>query len=129
MFDGELALETVRQLLYHVSLIQQRSIGAQSSEDFLGSDQGLPLLDAICMQFIALGEGVKNLDKLTNRTLLVQYRDVPWQDIMGMRDVLSHHYIHLDAEVVFKTCKEGIPVLEDALNKLEASMLNSRNWD
>ena len=81
------------------------------------------------MQFIALGEGVKNLDKLTNRTLLAQYHDVPWQDIMGMRDVLSHHYIHLDAEVVFKTCKEGIPVLEDALNKVEANIKDCRDWD
>lgn len=129
MYDRELALETVRQLLYHVSLIQQRSAEVQSSEDFLGSDQGLLLLDAICMQFIALGEGVKNLDKLTNRTLLAQYHDVPWQDIMGMRDVLSHHYIHLDAEVVFKTCKEGIPVLEDALNKVEANIKDGRDWD
>jgi len=124
MFDRELVLETIKQLLYHVSLIRQRSSGIHSSDDFLDSDQGLILLDAICMQFIALGEGIKNLDKLTNRTLLSQYRDVPWQDSMGMGDVLSHHYVHLDAEIVFKTCKEGIPKLENALKKIEEDIRN-----
>jgi len=33
-------------------------------------------LDAICMQLIAIGEGLKNVDKITDNSLLHQYPDV-----------------------------------------------------
>ncbi len=48
-------------------------------------------LDAICMQLLALGESVKNLDKVTDGTLLQQYPSIEWKRVMGMRDVISHH--------------------------------------
>jgi len=38
----------------------------KSSDDFLVSEPGLEKLDAICMQLIAIGESLKNLDKITN---------------------------------------------------------------
>ena len=57
------------------------------------------------MQLIAIGESVKNLDKVTNNSLLIHYPLVEWKQVMGMRDVLSHHYFDLDAELVFSVCK------------------------
>lgn len=34
---------------------------------------------------------------------------------MGMRDVIVHHYFDVDAEQIFKTLKEDIPMLLSVL--------------
>ncbi len=75
------------------------------------SDEGMEKLDAICMQLIAIGESAKHLDKLSQGELLPKYPAVEWKRIMGMRDVLSHHYFDIDAEVVFEVCRIHIPAL------------------
>ncbi len=41
----------------------------QSADDLTASETGRLLLDAVCMQYLALGEAVKQLDKLTGFTL------------------------------------------------------------
>jgi uncharacterized protein with HEPN domain len=69
----------------------------------------LEKLDAICMQLIAIGESVKNLDKVTEGKLLSSYPQVEWKRVMGMRDVLNHHYFDLDAEAVYVICETHIP--------------------
>lgn len=33
--------------------------------------------------------------------LLDKYPAIEWKKIMGMRDILSHHYFDIDAEIVF----------------------------
>jgi len=43
----------------------------------------------------------KNLDKATDSLLLLRYPSVDWRQIKGMRDVISHHYFNVDAEVVY----------------------------
>jgi len=68
------------------------------------------------MQLIAIGESLKNLDKITNGELLPNYPQVDWKGAKGMRDVITHHYFNLDAEAVYDVCVEDIPVLIKTLN-------------
>ncbi len=112
MYDVALAREILRQLQWSASLILQRCEPIHSPDDFLTSDAGLVKLDAICMQLITLGENVKNLDKVTDGELVHQYPDIEWKRIMGMRDILSHHYFDIDAEVVFGVCQNHMESLE-----------------
>lgn len=63
-------------------------------------------LDAICMQLIAIGEALKNLDKITNDSLLPNYPQIDWKKVKGMRDIISHHYFDIDAEAIY-TCLRG----------------------
>jgi uncharacterized protein with HEPN domain len=82
------------------------------------SDEGLEKLDAICMQLIALGESVKNLEKVTAGTLLPQYPKIEWKKVMGMRDIISHHYFDVDAEVVYSVCNRQIPELQSQVEQM-----------
>jgi uncharacterized protein with HEPN domain len=70
------------------------------------------------MQLIAVGESVKNLDKVTQGKLLSQYPSIEWKRVMGMRDVISHHYFDLDAEVVYTVCTEHIQVLAEVVQQM-----------
>ena len=53
------------------------------------------------MQFIAIGESLKGLDKVTNKELLVTDSSIPWKKVMGLRDIIAHHYFDVDAEEVW----------------------------
>lgn len=75
-------------------------------------------MDAICMQLIAIGESLKNVDKLTDRNLLPNYPQVDWKSIKGMRDIISHHYFDLNAEAVFDACKNDVPILKQAIEQI-----------
>lgn len=65
-------------------------------------------LDGISMRLIAIGEGFKNIDKLSDKRILVKYPQIPWKDVKGIRDILSHHYFDLDAEVIFGICNNNV---------------------
>ena len=63
------------------------------------------------MKLVAVGESVKNLDKITNKSLLENYPEINWKDIMGMRDIIVHHYFDIDATIVVATLRNEIPKL------------------
>jgi len=90
----------------------------QSVTDFTDSEAGTEKLDAICMQLIAIGEGLKNLDKVTNNKLLTRYPQIEWKKVKGMRDIVSHHYFDLDAEVIYEVCRNHMGPLAETLRQM-----------
>ena len=118
MYDKELAREILTQIYLATQTVLERFKPIGSADDFTSSDSGMEKLDAICMQLIAIGEGLKNLDKITGNVLLTQYPEIEWKKVKGMRDIISHHYFDLDAEAIFEVCKNHIPPLLDTLEKM-----------
>jgi len=37
---------------------------------------------------------------------------------MKLRDIISHHYKELNADTIFYTCKEDLPILEQMVDKI-----------
>jgi uncharacterized protein with HEPN domain len=122
MYDIELVKEILHQILWPAQTITKRFASITSPEDFVISEEGLEKLDAICMQLIAIGENVKNLDKVTEGGLLLRYPQIEWKRVMGMRDVLGHHYFDLDAEVVYSVCANHIEVLTQTAQVMLADL-------
>ena len=122
MYDVGLTKEILRQILRSAQTIARRFASIRAPEDFVTSEAGLEKLDAICMQLIAVGENVKNLDKVAKGELLVQYPQVEWKRVMGIRDVLSHHYFDLDAEVVYSVCESHIEELIQTIQRMLAEL-------
>lgn len=104
----EMILSTLEDIKFSLELIQKRAKNIDSSDDFLKDENGLQKLDSIAMRLSAIGEGFKNIDKLSNNQLLIQYPNIPWKNVKGIRDILSHHYFDLDAEVIFNICKKEV---------------------
>ena len=110
-YDKNLVLEILHQITDALIAVQKRCTYAKTADDFLDTEEGQEKLDSICMKLIATGESLKNIDRITHRELLQQYPQIEWKLIMGIRDVLSHHYFDLDANIIFDICNENIEEL------------------
>ena len=114
----EMLLSTLEDIKYSLELILKRANNINSSDDFLKDENGLQKLDSIAMRLSAIGEGFKNIDKLSNNQLLIKYPNIPWKNVKGIRDILSHHYFDLDAEVIFNICKKDANELLETTIKI-----------
>ncbi len=70
------------------------------------------------MRLVAIGEGFKNIDKLTDKKLLPNYPTINWKGVKGVRDILSHHYFDMDAETIFTICNEHLEELSEVTKKM-----------
>ncbi len=100
MYYKGLVLEVLTQIHQSATTVIKRFEPVKTANDFTDSDAGMEKLDAICMQLIAIGESLKNIDKATNKSLLPKYPQVKWDKIKGIRDIISHHYFDVDAEIL-----------------------------
>jgi uncharacterized protein with HEPN domain len=41
-----------------------------------------------------------------------RYTNVPWADIVGMRNILVHHYFGIDTEAVWSVVERDLPELK-----------------
>ena len=121
MYDVKI-LHLLDKIIESVEVVQKRTENVRTVNDFLDSTTGTLLLDGVCMKLIATGESVKNLDKLTHGHLLVLYPQIPWREVMGMRDIIVHHYFEVDADVIFNTIKDNIPLLMDTLKQMRKDL-------
>lgn len=117
-----LALDILYDIQSAIERLQERTEKIYDIDDFLGSSNGMILLDAVCMLLIAIGESLKNLDKVTEGKLLPTYPSIPWKQIKGMRDIISHHYFDVDPAQVLWIIKNETAPLKTAIDTLIASL-------
>jgi len=98
--------------------VQERCLFAKCEDDFVDTKEGQEKLDGICMKLIAVGESLKKIDSITDKKLLVEYPQIEWKKIKGIRDFISHHYFDLDAEVIFGICQNNIDDLLKTLKQI-----------
>ena len=111
-----LALDLLFDIRSAIERLQERTERIHDVDDFLGSSEGMILLDATCMLLIAIGEGLKILDKVTDGKLLPTYPSIPWKQVKGMRDIISHHYFDIDPAQVLWIVTNEINPLKLAIN-------------
>ena len=126
MCDKRLVLSEIGQIIETIDVVLRRTKDVQILNDFLLSESGMILLDSVCMKLIAIGESVKKLDRLTNTDLLKNYPSVDWKGVMAMRDIIVHHYFEIDAEIVFQTIHDDLPLLRDVLLQVQGDVELSR---
>lgn len=81
----------LQHILESIDLIQKHTKGLKQ-EDFIKS---WPLVDAS-----------------------IHRKEIPWWDIIGMRNVLIHEYFNIDEVEVWKTIKNDLPKLKKYIKKI-----------
>lgn len=108
-----------------IDLVLERFDSINSSDDFLGSKEGLMRLDAISMRLQSIGEALKNIDKREHDFLLHAADKEYWKQIIRTRDFIPHHYIDLDSEIIFEICQNELLPLRKKIFKLQSLLKNN----
>jgi uncharacterized protein with HEPN domain len=125
LFDKSLILDILNQIINAIETVDERCSFAKTQDDFCDTKEGQEKLDGICMKLIAVGESLKNIDKITDKTLLEKYPTIEWKKIKGIRDFISHHYFDLDADVIFDICQNEISKLLLVLKEMKKDLSSS----
>ncbi len=80
-------------------------------EEFVQSKTVYPATERY---FEIIGEAAKRIPK----DLQDQYPEIPWREIIGMRNVIIHTYDNVIAEILWDTIKTKILPLRSSLNKM-----------
>ena len=118
-------LDTLDLVLESIKLVQERFLGIKTPEDFVTTSLGFTLLDAISMRLQVIGESVKQIQKV-DPALLQEYSEIEWDKIARFRDLVSHHYEHVDHEVVYDICQVHIPKLAESVQRIRMHYIRSK---
>ena len=118
MYDTEILTDLLYKIQDCLTKIQIRLKSVNTVADLTDSPAGMERLDLLCMPLIVIGELVKKIDKITDKSFFKKYPDIPWGEIKGMRNIVVHDYFNIDAEEIFNTCKEDIPIVTETINAI-----------
>lgn len=72
------------------------------------------VIDAVIRNLEIIGEASKNIP-LGIKSL---HKEIPWKEMSGMRDRITHEYFGVDLRIVWKTIKHSLPVLKKNIKPL-----------
>jgi len=110
-------LDILDLMVESIQLVQERFAKIQVPDDFVLTPNGVTMLDAISMRLQVIGESVKRLQKVKHN-FLQRYDEIEWEKIARFRDLVSHHYEHVDHEIVYDICDVHIPRLRNVVQKM-----------
>lgn len=97
-------------ILENIQYIEQDIAGIQKETFF--ADRRVRQL--VTRNLEVIGEAMTNIPE----EVRTNYPEIPWRDIMDMRNKLIHEYFGIDDEVVWKTATESIPILKEQIEKI-----------
>ena len=81
---------------------------------FIDEEAGFIYRDAVSMSILQIGELSKSLTDETRQA----HPDIPWREVIRMRDVAAHHYGSWDYEKAWDTSRDDVPVLAEEIRHI-----------
>ena len=101
------------QIQTAICQLKQWNADVTKADDYYFSPNGMQKLAASCMLIEAIGEGIHQIEGITEGELLKERSEIPWEDVIGIRNHIAHGYFDIDGEVVLLTIRQDLdPLLE-----------------
>jgi len=71
-------------------------------------------VDAVLRNLEIIGEAAKHIPE----NIQTQHPEIPWKRVIGLRNVVIHHYFGVDLSIVWVIIKKQLPELKDAVISL-----------
>ena len=110
-------IDNLQSILDSIELIEIRFAGIAKSDDFVMNANGVLTLDSICMRLQIIGEILKKINKI-DPMIWGKYPQIEWPKIMKLRDIISHHYHHVDHEIIYDICQSNLPALKKIVQQM-----------
>ncbi len=122
MHDEELLYYSLKRIADTIERIIENSKVVNEPQYYVLSSAGMERLESTCMLILAIGESVKGIDKMTNKQLFPNYPEVDWKGVMGIRDIIAHHYFDIDEAIVFDVVKNKLPSMLVVIKQIIADL-------
>jgi len=96
--------ESIKKILGYAKGINYEEFAANSM-----------IFDAVIRNFEIIGEAAKNIPD----EIKIEFSDIPWNDMIGLRNILIHGYFGVDYSMVWNTI-ELLPKLLDEINTISS---------
>lgn len=113
MSKNNISIELLKNILVFIQEAKDE-YGLTNSSDMFTANMAFK---AVAIDLIQIGENVNKIFK-NDQELLSTEPDIPWRDIVGMRNMAVHDYDGLNKEEISSSIKIDIPDLEKAIKRL-----------
>jgi len=94
-------------------------VGDMNFDEFLVDDK---TSSAVVRKLEIIGEATKNIPK----SITQEYEEIPWKEMVRMRDKIIHFYFGVDYEIVWNVIKERLPQIKPTIRRILEDMENDR---
>ena len=108
--------ELLKQIQQAIANLEDWNAQLSSVDDLLTSPDGMKTLAADCMLLEAIGESVKKVDVKTSGRLLPLRPEIPWIQVMGMRNHIAHGYFDINTDLVWDAIQNDLRPLKEAID-------------
>ena len=115
-------LSNLEQIKTAITQLKEWNEEVSTPDYYYMSPGGMQKLAANCMLIEAIGESIKQIDKITNGNLLPDRPEIPWVDVMGIRNHIAHGYFDIDGDLIYSTIKNDLDALQEAIDYFISSI-------
>jgi hypothetical protein len=105
--SARLYLEDIKESIAKI----QRYTQGQIYTDFVNDDK---TVDSVVRNLEVIGEAARNMPQDVKGS----HPEVPWDEIIGMRNKIAHEYFGIDHQIIWKTIQDDLPILLRQINRI-----------
>lgn len=75
-------------------------------------------IDAVVRNLAIIGEAARQIPS----EMRSKYPNVAWEEMVGMRDKVSHEYFGVDLKIIWETVKNDLTALREQINRVMAEL-------
>ena len=110
----EVVLDVLCQIKESIENLMTWNQGITDMNQLLLSAGGTQALAGNCMTIMAVGEGFRKIDKMTDGQLLLLRPEIPWHQVFGLRNRIAHGYFDIDTDIISEVINNDLQPLLDA---------------
>ncbi|MCQ2318450.1 MAG: DUF86 domain-containing protein [Bacteroidales bacterium] len=112
----EILLDSLQQIRQSCENLMSWNKDVKDMKVLLNSSTGMQDLAGNCMTVMAIGEGFRKIDKITDGKFLILRPEIPWNQVFGLRNRIAHGYFDIDVDVISDVVNNDLQPLLEAID-------------
>lgn len=116
-------ISKVEAIIASIDIIQERCKPYVDVNVMLSDFIGSAIFDSCILRLQTIGENIKSIDDRTKGEFLINYPDMPWHQLIGLRNILAHQYENVDPEIIWNVIQEHLAPLRAVVVQIKEDLL------